>query len=115
MTAPRAALLPPEKRPSAGSLLILESLTAPAFRGFFENLGVGGVQISADGRFLQVNQRFIELTGYPREQLLRMRVGDLDHPDDRDPDRERWDAFLNDPDAKYDVEKRYIRRDGSTI
>jgi len=115
MTAPRAVLLPPEKRPSAGSLLILESLTAPAFRGFFENLGVGGVQISADGRFLQVNQRFIELTGYPREQLLRMRVGDLDHPDDRDPDRERWDAFLNDPDAKYDVEKRYIRRDGSTI
>jgi len=115
MTAPRAVLLPTEKRPSAGSLVMLESLTAPAFRGFFENLGVGGVQISADGRFLQVNQRFIELTGYPREQLLRMRVGDLDHPDDRDPDRVRWDAFLNDPDAKYDVEKRYIRRDGSTI
>jgi len=115
MTAPRAVVLPAEKRPSAGSLLMLESLTAPAFRGFFENLGVGGVQISADGRFLQVNQRFIELTGYPREQLLRMRVGDLDHPDDRDPDRVRWDAFLHDPEAEYDVEKRYIRRDGSTI
>jgi PAS domain S-box-containing protein len=115
MTTPRAVILPIETRTSTGPVLTLESLTAPAFRGFFENLGVGGVQISTDGRFLQVNQRFIALTGYPREQLLQMRVGDLDHPDDRDPDRLRWDAFLHDPAAEYDVETRYILRDGSTI
>ena len=114
MTSPRAVHLPTENRTSLAPLLTLESLTAPAFRGFFENLGVGGVQISTDGRFLQVNNRFIELTGYLREELLEMRVGDLDHPDDREPDRERWDAFLN-ADAEYDVEKRYVRRDGSTI
>ena len=114
-SARRPIVLPNAERTSIGPVLVLESVTAPAFRGFFENLGVGGVQISTDGQFLQVNQRFIELTGYPREQLLRMRVGDLDHPDDRDPDRVRWDAFLNDPAAEYDVEKRYIRRDGSTI
>ena len=94
MTSPRAVLPPTQKRTSLGPLLALERLTAPAFRGFFENLGVGGVQISTDGRFLQVNQRFIELTGYLREELLEMRVGDLDHPDDREADRERWDAFL---------------------
>jgi PAS domain S-box-containing protein len=115
MTSTRALVLPTETRTSIGPVLTLESLTAPAFRGFFENLGVGGVQIATDGRFLQVNQRFIELTGYPREQLLQMRVGDLDHPDDREPDRERWDAFLHDPNAQYDVEKRYVRSDGSTM
>ena len=114
MTATRPVVLPNPERTSFGPVLVLESLTVPAFRGFFENLGVGGVQISTDGRFLQVNQRFIELTGYPREQLLQMRVGDLDHPDDREPDRVRWDAFLN-AGADYDVEKRYVRRDGSTI
>jgi len=59
MTAPRTVILPTETRTSIGPVLTLESLTAPAFRGFFENLGVGGVQISTDGRFLQVNQRFI--------------------------------------------------------
>ena len=96
-------------------MLTLESLTAPAFRGFFNNLAVGGVQIAADGRFLQVNERFVKLTGYPREELLKMRVGDLDHPDDREPDREAWHTFLTDPEAGYDVEKRYIRADGSTI
>jgi len=88
---------------------------SPAFRGFFENLAVGGVQISADGQFLQVNRRFCELTGYSRDELLEMHVGDLDHPDDRAVDEERWAAFLRDPEARYDVEKRYLRRDGSVI
>ena len=92
-----------------------EIFTPAAFRGFFENLAVGGVQISSDGRFLEVNQRFSDLTGYSRDELLGMRVGDLDHPDDRELDRARWDAFLGSPEVGYDVEKRYVRRDGSVI
>ena len=107
----------------AGEVLIAKTVedvtervaAASAFRGFFENLAVGGVQISNEGRFLQVNERFVKLTGYPRERLLTMRVGDLDHPDDREPDRRRWAAFLGDPGTGYDVEKRYVRQDGSVI
>jgi hypothetical protein len=38
MTTPRAVILPIETRTSTGPVLTLESLTAPAFRGFFENL-----------------------------------------------------------------------------
>ena len=86
-----------------------------AFGGFFENLAVGGVHIGTDGRFLQVNERFSALTGYSHAELLGMRVGDLDHPDDRAVDQQRWAAFLNDPGVGYDVEKRYLRRDGSVI
>ena len=86
-----------------------------AFRGFFESLAVGGVQLGTDGRFLQVNDRYCRLTGYNRDELLRMRVGDLDHPDDRDADRARWSEFLSNADAGYDVEKRYVRRDGRVI
>ena len=97
------------------AVAIPETFTPAAFRGFFENLAVGGVQISRDGRFLEVNARFVDLTGYGRDELLTMRVGDLDHPDDREPDRERWAAFLGSPEVGYDVEKRYIRRDGSVI
>jgi PAS domain S-box-containing protein len=111
----RACLLRCCRRSIEARVRTLESLTAPAFRGFFENLGVGGVQISSDGRFLQVNERFIRLTGYPREQLLEMRVGDLDHPEDRPADQERWGLFLADPDVGYDVEKRYVRQDGGVI
>ncbi|HEX8939212.1 MAG TPA: PAS domain-containing sensor histidine kinase [Candidatus Limnocylindrales bacterium] len=86
-----------------------------AFRGFFESVAVGAVQLSPDGHFLEVNERFCALTGYPREDLLRMRVADLDHPDDRAVDQARWDQFLRDPDIRYEAEKRYVRRDGGTI
>lgn len=86
-----------------------------AFRGFFENLAVGAVQISPAGEFLEVNDRYCSMTGYRRDELLRMRVADLDHADDRDADRERWDEFLADPRVGYDVEKRYVRRDGRTM
>ena len=76
---------------------------------------MGAVQISPAGDFLEVNERYCALTGYDRGQLLRMRVAELDHPDDRDADRERWDRFLADPTVGYDVEKRYLRRDGEII
>jgi PAS domain S-box-containing protein len=86
-----------------------------AFRGFFRSLAVGAVQIGPDGDFLEVNDRYCSLTGYDRDELLRMRVAELDHPDDRGADRERWDRFLADPSVGYDVEKRYVRRDGEVI
>ncbi len=86
-----------------------------AFRGFFRSLAVGAVQISPDGAFLEVNERYCRLTGYERDELLRMRVADLDHPDDHAADRHRWQLFLADPTIGYDVEKRYVRRDGEII
>ncbi|HYM83304.1 MAG TPA: HAMP domain-containing sensor histidine kinase [Candidatus Dormibacteraeota bacterium] len=86
-----------------------------AFRAFFRRLAVGAVQISPGGDFIEVNEAYCRLTGYDRVDLLRMRVADVDHPDDREADRVRWDAFLGDPSVGYDVEKRYLRRDGEVI
>jgi PAS domain S-box-containing protein len=97
------------------TLDVLGRQRTSAFRGFFENLAVGGVQLGTDGRFLQVNHRFCRLTGYSRAELLQMRVGDLDHPDDREADRVRWSEFLSNAESGYDVEKRYLRRDGAVI
>lgn len=76
---------------------------------------MGAVQISPDGRFLRVNERYCALTGYSPGDLLQMRVADLDHPADRPADRQRWDEFLRDPSVGYDVEKRYVRADGRVI
>src|SRR3954468_15687090 len=86
-----------------------------AFRGFFENLAVGGVQIGTDGRFLQINERFSALTGYSHAHRLAMRVADLDDPEDRAVDEQRWAPFLKEREVGYDVEKRYLRRDGGVI
>lgn len=56
------------------------------FRSAFEDAGTGmaviGVAGDKDGRFLEVNDQLCLLTGYPREQLLRMTEASLLHPDD---------------------------------
>lgn len=41
------------------------------FRGFFENVGVGTVELGADGCFTRGNDRFCSITGYSREELLQ--------------------------------------------
>jgi len=83
------------------------------FRGFFDSVAVGACQVGTDGRFIRVNDRYCELTGYSREELLTMSPLDLDHPDDRAEDRERVAKFLSEDPGIYRAEKRYVRKDGS--
>jgi PAS domain S-box-containing protein len=82
-------------------------------RGFFDSIAVGAVQVDADGRFVSVNDRYCEITGYSREELLTMGPFDLDHPDERAADVERVRAAVADPSGIYHAEKRYVRKDGT--
>jgi len=84
------------------------------FRGYFENVGVGAAQINAEGRFIRVNDRYCAITGYSREELLGgMRPLDLDHPDDRELDRKAIGRLLKG--TAYELEKRYVAKDGRTV
>ena len=83
------------------------------FRAFFDSQAIGIVQVDPDGRFTRVNDRYCELTGYSRAELLEMRPFDLDHPDDREADREHVRKVIEDPSGVYQTDKRYIRKDGT--
>ena len=83
------------------------------FRGFFDSVAVGAVQVNAAGRIVAVNDRYCEITGYTREELLQMSPFDLDHPDDRQGDADRVLKALSDPAGLYHAEKRYVRKDGT--
>jgi two-component system CheB/CheR fusion protein len=84
-----------------------------SFRAFFDSHAIGVVQVSGEGRFLTVNDRYCELTGYSRTELLEMGPFDLDHPDDREADIEKVKDVVADPSGIYRVEKRYVRKDGT--
>ena len=83
------------------------------FRAFFDSKAIGIVQVDPDGRFIRVNDRYCELTGYSRAELLEMRPFDLDPPDDREADREHVRRTIEDPSGVYQTDKRYVRKDGS--
>ena len=65
-----------------------------------------------DGKFNDVNERLCEMTGYSREELLRMSPMELTHPDDRDYDDRLQKAYWSGQSPDYQVEKRYVRKDG---
>lgn len=86
------------------------------FRTIFEVASVGIVQLSpATGQILRANEMFCRLTGFEQTDLLKLRLADLTHPDERHRD---WDAFYRAAQGKgadYLGEKRIIRKDGRSL
>ncbi|HSN55684.1 MAG TPA: PAS domain S-box protein [Candidatus Sulfomarinibacteraceae bacterium] len=85
------------------------------FRTTYELAGVGIAQVALDGRFLDVNQRLCEMTGYSADELEGLPFGDITHPDDLDADLEYARQLLAGEIDRYSMEKRYNRKDGSII
>jgi PAS domain S-box-containing protein len=67
------------------------------------------------GRFLRVNNRLCEITGYVRDELLSKTVRDLTHPEDREAEWAKFERMLQGETDEYRAEKRYIRKDGQVI
>ncbi len=85
-------------------------------RAFFDIVSVGLAEAEWGGfRLLRVNDRFCSLTGYSRDQLLGLNVLELTHPDDRDREIIEREELLAEQRSYYEVEKRYIRQDGSIV
>ena len=85
------------------------------YRRTFELAGSGLAQVDLEGRFMRVNRRLCEMFGYSEAQLVGMSVKDLSHPEDRDAlDERRRKLIAGEVDTLH-AEKRYLRKDGSTI
>jgi PAS domain S-box-containing protein len=86
------------------------------FRASFYSKAVGQVQADAiTGRYLRVNPRFCEITGYSEQELLGMTFHDLTHPDDRGSDSDAHQRMLAGEIAELSREKRYQRKDGRAV
>jgi PAS domain S-box-containing protein len=86
------------------------------YRAIFELSASGKAQADpATGRFLRVNRRFCEITGYPEAELLRMTFHDLTHPDDLQSTLEIVGPVLRGEASEWQSEKRYVRKDGSVV
>jgi PAS domain S-box-containing protein len=86
------------------------------FRAMFDFSSVGKIEVDpASTRFLRVNAAMCRLLGYSEAELLARTVLDITHPDDRDHNSELGRRLAAEKSATFDVEKRYIRKDGSVV
>src|SRR2546428_521245 len=85
------------------------------FRRTFELAGSGVAHIGIGRRFVRVNRRLCEMTGYSEDELLRLTGRQISHPEDVDViNAQRPSLYAGEIDAVR-VEKRYLRKDGSVI
>src|SRR5262245_52117024 len=85
------------------------------FRAIFELAGTGIAQADLQsGRLLRVNQKMCDITGYSGEELLAMTIQELTRPEDREQDFTVYQRMLL-GDGEYEVERRYVRKDGSAV
>jgi len=94
-----------------------EALTASEalFRAAFENAPIGMALISPDWRLLAVNRADCELLGYTEDELLATTFLGATHPDDIAITRAVVTRALAGEGDQYQLEKRYLRKDGQTI
>ncbi|KAF0220450.1 MAG: PAS/PAC sensor signal transduction histidine [Geobacteraceae bacterium] len=85
------------------------------FRATFNQAAVGIGHVTPDGRWLRINQKYCDIVGYTEEELKALTVRDITHPDDMETSMKHFQLLLEGKLGNYSLEKRYIRKDGSTV
>jgi len=85
------------------------------FRATFEQAAVGVAHIAPDGQFIRINQKFCDILGYTRSEMLNRTFQDITYPNDLDADLGYVRQVLAGEISTYSMEKRYVRKDGSIV
>ena len=80
----------------------------------FNQAGAGIAQCSLTGRFMMVNDRFCEITGQDRKNLLTLAMQEITHPDDLSQHEHRFHEIARGS-ASVAIEKRYVREQGHMV
>jgi diguanylate cyclase (GGDEF)-like protein/PAS domain S-box-containing protein len=108
-------------------LLIAEDITAPMqaradlrdseerFRAAFGQAAVGLAELSADGRWLRVNRKLLDIVGYDEDELLRLNLSDMVTPEDWAIDAPLLRELASGALQSSSREKCYLRKDGSSV
>jgi PAS domain S-box-containing protein len=81
----------------------------------FEQAAIGIAHMTLDEEWISVNQRYCEITGYSREEILKLKVADLTHPEDVPATRELIARIRSGELAEDKIEKRNVRPNGDVI
>lgn len=83
------------------------------FRSMFEGAAIGMALINKQGYGVENNAAFQQMLGYTAEELRAGSTVMITHPDDLYIDGDLYKQLQRGKRTSYQVEKRYIRKDGS--
>src|SRR5579871_1011280 len=84
------------------------------FHILFEHAAIGMVLVDPSGHLLRSNPAFRQMLGYSETELPRMTFVEVTHPDDINASRSMYEDLLEGRIDRYQLKKRYIRKDGGT-
>lgn len=87
----------------------------PSLRRLFDTAPVGQALVARDGTILQANPAYHRLLDYPDGALVGSNVFELSHPDDLATSRQHAARLYRGEVDHYNLEKRYLRRDGTPV
>jgi two-component system cell cycle sensor histidine kinase/response regulator CckA len=85
------------------------------FRLAFENANTGVCLVDLDGNLTRVNNKMCEIFGYTKEELERMTVNDIAHPEDIDVSPAFIQKTLRGETDRGTFEKRYFHKKGHVV
>ncbi|HBZ05864.1 MAG TPA: sensor domain-containing diguanylate cyclase, partial [Massilia sp.] len=86
-----------------------------AFRSIFDLASIGMALVAPDGGWINVNRAMCEIVGYTEDELRQLTFQDITHPDDLDSDLELAACLRTGARERYQLDKRYVRKDGSVV
>lgn len=81
---------------------------------FISQATAGFAQVDLEGRFTLVNDRFCEIAGWSREELMGKTMQEITHPDDLGRNAALFERAVREG-TPYTHEKRYVRKDGGIV
>lgn len=91
------------------------SASEQRFRMLFHQLPIGSAVLSLGQRFLNVNPELCRFLGREREELLRLGLNEVIHPDDRRDSQAYLDRLLSREIEQFTQDKRFLRPDGQMV
>ena len=85
------------------------------FQHTFDAAPVGMAITDIEGRYTRINRAMCEFSGYSESELLTMNYADITHPDDLERNLSARRSLMDAKSGSFQMEKRYLRKDGREI
>ncbi len=89
--------------------------TNAKLNALYEQTNLGMSFINQIGEFIDVNEKFAELLGYSKDEMLKLNIIKLIHPDDFEETQKAFEKISKESLKYVEIEKKFLKKDASYI